>query len=172
MSLLEIDTGQLVVFTVWGEAVPAGSKTSFGKGRVVDSGEKRKKKMKTSEWRSHVQKAAGEAMADSELFPGALNLLVTFYMPRPKGHFGTGRNAGTLKKSAPAYPIVMPDTTKLLRAVEDAMTGVVWRDDAQVVDQHARKVYATGPAHVYIAVHTQIDVDAAAAETAAEAASR
>ena len=31
--------------------------------------------------------------------------------------------------------------TKLVRAVEDALTGLVWRDDAQVVVQTVRKRY-------------------------------
>ena len=34
-----------------------------------------------------------------------------------------------------------PDATKLVRAVEDALTGLVWRDDAQVVIQTVRKRY-------------------------------
>ena len=143
-----------VRFSVFGEAVPAGSKTSYGRGRVVDSGERRTRKMKTSEWRSHVQAAAGEAMSGGALLEGPLALGVWFHMPRPKGHYGTGRNAERLKASAPAYPTTRPDTTKLLRAVEDALTGIVYRDDAQIVDQHAHKRYAHGPARAEITVTT------------------
>ena len=158
MNVVGIDTTRKVVFTVYGEAVPAGSKTTGsrkdGTRFVRDSGETRKKKMKTSEWRSHIQAGAGPAMNGGALLEGPLALTVIFRLPRPKGHFGTGRNAGTLKKSAPAYPIVMPDTTKLLRAVEDALTGIVYRDDAQIVKQHAHKRYAHGPARVEITVTT------------------
>jgi Holliday junction resolvase RusA-like endonuclease len=39
----------------------------------------------------------------------------------------------------------MPDLDKLVRAILDSLTGVVWRDDAQVVDIVARKVYAETP---------------------------
>jgi Holliday junction resolvase RusA-like endonuclease len=39
----------------------------------------------------------------------------------------------------------MPDLDKLIRAILDALTGVVWRDDGQVVDIVASKVYADTP---------------------------
>ena len=58
-----------------------------------------------------------------------------------KGHYGTGRNADQVKASAPPHPTTKPDATKLVRAVEDALTGVIWRDDSQVVRQWASKVY-------------------------------
>jgi Holliday junction resolvase RusA-like endonuclease len=32
-----------------------------------------------------------------------------------------------------------------VRGVEDALTGVVWRDDAQIVHQVASKFYTRGP---------------------------
>jgi Holliday junction resolvase RusA-like endonuclease len=71
------------------------------------------------------------------LLDGPLALAVTFHVPRPKGHYGKRG----LRPTAQVYPTTRPDVTKLLRAVEDACTGVVWRDDAQVVRQVAAKVY-------------------------------
>ena len=44
--------------------------------------------------------------------------------------------------SAPAWPTVKPDATKLWRSTEDGLTGVLWRDDARIVCQLVRKVYA------------------------------
>jgi Holliday junction resolvase RusA-like endonuclease len=65
-----------------------------------------------------------------------------FVMTRPDGHFGTGKNAGKLKPSAPRWPTAKNgDRTNLLKAVEDALTGIVWHDDAQVVDGPIRKSY-------------------------------
>jgi Holliday junction resolvase RusA-like endonuclease len=80
-----------------------------------------------------------------------VKLEVLFVLPRPKGHHGTGRNAGVPKASAPQWPTVKPDTTKLLRAVEDACTSILWRDDAQIVIQTACKVYGD-PARCEITV--------------------
>ena len=42
-------------------------------------------------------------------------------------------------------PTVKPDLSKLYRAAEDAMTGIVFVDDAQVTDAHVVKVYGPTP---------------------------
>ena len=77
----------------------------------------------------------------SPLLEGAIKLTVIFQNIRPMGHFRTGKFTGLLKATAPEWPTVKPDTTKLLRCLEDGLTGHVWRDDAQIVVQHVSKVY-------------------------------
>lgn len=129
-----------VHFIVQGRPQPAGSKRGFVNpktGRVIITDAN----AKSRPWKQAVASAARDVMGDAELLAGPLDLKVTFQLARPKGHYGTGRNADVLKPSAPSYPTVKPDTTKLLRAAEDALTGVVWRDDSQVVMQFAEKVY-------------------------------
>lgn len=81
----------------------------------------------------------------------AVRVELTFVLPRGKGHFGTGRNAGLLKDSAPAQPAVRPDVDKLTRNALDAMKGVVYSDDGQVAELVARKVFGE-PARVVISV--------------------
>jgi Holliday junction resolvase RusA-like endonuclease len=39
------------------------------------------------------------------------------------------------------YPTNPPDATKLLRSTEDALTGIVWKDDKLIVDQLVSKNY-------------------------------
>jgi len=91
-------------------------------------------------WRSQVQQAVAEA--EAEPFLGPVQLRLDFYLPRPKGHFGTGRNAHTLKPSAPPWPTVAPDTDKLARCVGDAITDAgLWKDDAQVCRIDVTKHY-------------------------------
>lgn len=129
-----------VTFTVIGHPEPGGSKRGIPTGngvRVIDSNRK------VMPWRALVSGAAQEAMNGAEPMLGALGLSLTFYAQRPRTHYGTGRNAGTVKPNAVRAPIVRPDVTKLVRAVEDACTSIVWRDDAQVVIQVARKRYGT-----------------------------
>lgn len=151
-----------VAFTVYGKPEPAGSKRAHairkggeltGRVAVMDANPKAKGWQEAVKWaavdamlhRPHDQDVHVEDAATYNGDPlplrGALVLNVTFYVKRPKAHFGTGRNAEVLKPSAPAYPTTKPDTTKLVRAIEDAMTGLVYRDDAQLVDQHAHKRY-------------------------------
>lgn len=134
------DTATDVMFTVLGHPEPGGSKRGIPIGDHVQVVDANKKVMP---WRALVAGAAQEAMHEAEPMRGALGLVVTFYLQRPQGHYGTGRNAGTVKAQAPRAPTVRPDVTKLIRAVEDACTSIVWRDDAQVVLQVARKRYGT-----------------------------
>ena len=134
-------------FTVYGLAQPAGSKvamkTKTGKLLVRDAAKG------SRPWKTQVAQAAGEAMNGSGLLDGALELSVIFTVPRPKGHYGVRG----LRPSAPEHPTVRPDVTKLLRAIEDACTGIVWRDDAQIVAQHAYKEYGE-PARADVRVTT------------------
>jgi len=74
---------------------------------------------------------------------GPVSVTVMFRLPRPKGHYGTGRNAGYLRASAPRLPGGRPDIDKLLRSTFDALGEAgVWGDDSQVTDVHASKMYA------------------------------
>lgn len=121
---------------------PAGSKRAFvhpstRRPVVVDAAKQ------SRPWKQEVAGAAQAALNNAGMpFPaGPVELTVTFYRQRPKGDYGRGRNAADLKGLANAYPVTKPDTTKLLRAVEDALTTVLWTDDAQVVDQHVFKRY-------------------------------
>jgi Holliday junction resolvase RusA-like endonuclease len=82
---------------------------------------------------------------------GAVRLTLAFTLTRPKHHLGSGRNAGIVKDSAPAHHIIRPDVLKLTRAVEDALTGIVWEDDSQIIDERLTKRYGT-PAGVLIVV--------------------
>lgn len=131
-----------LTITVYGEAQPAGSKRAVplggrspnGRWGVVDANRK------SEPWKAMVAQEAGEQYREPVL---TIPLVVefVFYVVRPKGHFGTGRNEGIVKDSAPAYPSKKPDVLKLARGVEDALTGVVWADDAQIVDERVAKRY-------------------------------
>lgn len=129
--------------TVLGKPAPAGSKRAIPTRRdwrvvpgvrwqVVDANKD------AAPWKKKVAEAATKAMAGISLLEGPLFLRVAFYVPRPK----------TVKRERPT---VAPDATKLLRGVEDAMTGVVYRDDAQIVHQVVTKHYGE-PARTEIQV--------------------
>lgn len=144
-----------LTFHVYGHPEPAGSKRAFpvmrksGVGVAVTDDNPKARGWKDAvgfEAAHAMMRAGGPARgADFDpapnLFNGPLGLSVVFTLARPKGHFGTGRNFASIRASAPHWPTVKPDCTKLLRAVEDALTGVVWRDDAQVVEQAVSKRY-------------------------------
>lgn len=118
----------------------SGSKSKTGKIAIYDAGKH------TKEWRAIVAMVASEAMKDKKLLVNIpVRLNITFVMPRPKSHYRTGNFAGILKHNAPYWHTKKPDATKLLRSTEDALTGIIWQDDAQVVYQSISKVYGLKP---------------------------
>lgn len=71
---------------------------------------------------------------------GAILLSTTFVFARPKNHF---RANGELKPNAPKHCTGrIGDVSKLVRAVEDAMTGIVYNDDAQIISLIAHRRFA------------------------------
>jgi Holliday junction resolvase RusA-like endonuclease len=133
----------IIKFDVAGKPVPRGSKRAFpvrrkdgSLGIAVSDTTGERGRM----WMAMVQEAARSALpANWVPHAGPIWLFVVFRLRRPKAHYTT---KGAVKSSAPAHPTVKPDLTKLLRAVEDALTGVVWRDDSQIINQAISKEYA------------------------------
>ena len=73
---------------------------------------------------------------------GLVELDLEFRLPRPKSHYGTGRNSGLVKGSAPVVP--HQDVDNLLKGAMDAASGVLYYDDKQVVRVTAVKAYGEG----------------------------
>jgi Holliday junction resolvase RusA-like endonuclease len=126
-------------FTVPGRAAPGGSKKGFAFHRangklgvqLVDANAKAKP------WKAIVAACALSARTSPALLEGPLMFTLRFIRARPVGHYGKKG----LRSSAPPYPTTRPDVLKLARAVEDALTGIVWRDDAQIVSEHLTKEF-------------------------------
>lgn len=133
-------------FTVYGQPATAGSKRGFHNkttGRITITDDN----PRSRPWKAQVTDAAAQAMNGTALYDEPLILGLEFYIPRPKGHYGKRG----LRPSAPPSPAVKPDLLKLARAVEDALTGVVYRDDALIVREILDKFYGE-PARVQIRV--------------------
>lgn len=146
-------------FVVSGDPAPGGSKTfipmRYGDGRVImkatDGGRERPAGRMVdagkgnARWKKQVAACARAAYCDQPVGE-PVAFAMTFWRRRPQNHYGTGRNAGKLKPWAvDLLPCSVPDVTKLIRSTEDALTGIVWKDDAQIVDQFAFRRYAETP---------------------------
>lgn len=127
-----------ITFTVYGTAQTAGSKRAFpfkkqdgSLGvRVSDDNPKGRS------WKHTVAYSAREVFR-GELLSAPLAVTMRFYRPRPANHFGKrGLNKTGLNAHSPA---TRPDVLKLARCAEDALTGIVFRDDAQIVEEHLFK---------------------------------
>jgi crossover junction endodeoxyribonuclease RusA len=117
-----------MTFDVIGRPAPQGSKKSIGNNRFVESSKF------LPAWRKAVRVAAEEAVTASmwARVSGPVELEVMFYLDRPS----------SISKTKRPYPIVPPDVDKLLRGVQDSLSGVIYEDDAQIIRCLAWKVYA------------------------------
>lgn len=134
-----------VAFTVPGRPLPSGSKSTVpitragetvGR-RIVESGNRHAK----AAWRADIQHHATHAMHNQPPLQGPVALTASFHLRRPQSHYGQGRNKHRLRDAAPGYPATMPDLLKLARGLEDALQGIVYRNDAQIVIESLGKVY-------------------------------
>ena len=145
---------------VYGKPQPAGSKKGFSRKnstftQIVDANPKAK------DYKASVSQAAGEKMQAKGLpiFEGPLFVELRFYLVRPKGHWNSKGelNAAGRRK---LMPTSKPDVLKLARGVEDALSGVVYRDDNQIVREVLSKTYGS-PTRVEIIVRPFFVTDAA-----------
>lgn len=136
-------TAKPLAFQVFGIPKPQGSKKGFvnKKTGAVIMTEQAGAALTT--WREDVKQAALKAMAESGMVDphlGPVAVTVKFFMPRPKYHFRTGKNAHLMKDDAPRFHTTTPDVDKCLRSVLDALTVAgVWRDDSQVASLFSEK---------------------------------
>lgn len=123
----------------------AGSKTVFrtkeGKNIVTPASKY------TKPWVDSVKWVFMETYGRPVPLTGPIQLKVTFYLKRPQSHYRKqkGQISPQLKPGAPIRHISQPDLIKLIRATEDALTGLAWQDDSQDCMVVAEKLYANGP---------------------------
>lgn len=131
----------MITFSVPGTPIPQGSKQAFtngGKTWLVEANKE------IYSWREKVGKSATIAMELHRQKPleGAVSIEIDFIMPRPK----------TVTR---ARHTVKPDLDKLVRAINDSITGICFKDDSQVVRINASKNYERfGTPGVIITLHT------------------
>ena len=129
----------MIEFFVPGVPVPKGSTRAFVvKGRAITTATNAAEQRA---WQGSIAIAAQQAGVTPMV--GPVELVCWFVFPRPKGHYRMGKHAGKLRDDAPTLVDGRPDGDKLDRAVRDALTGVVYRDDAQVAIWSGGKRYAS-----------------------------
>lgn len=124
-----------VTFFVEGLPIPKGSVKAFyvkkiNRAVVVNDN------ARTKPWASAISIEASQAGCDPQ-FTGPVRIEASFFFPRPKGHFG----AKGLKASAPLAKTQKPDLDKLVRTLLDALTGVAFVDDSQVIELLVLKLW-------------------------------
>lgn len=127
----------MITFTVFGIPKPKGSLKPFtyqkeGKTKVAMSRDK-----KHVDWENLVRNEA-QRHAQNGYSTNPLRIKLEFYLTKPKSRIR--------KYSNPyPYPSTRPDLDKLVRSILDSLTGVLFKDDSQVCEIEAFKMYVADP---------------------------
>lgn len=119
--------GRSIYFEVFGIPRPQGSKLAFARSGKVWMRESAGDGLRT--WRQHVYSAVVEVANGQPPYDGPVHLDVRFYLPRPK-------------RPKWPRPASRPDLSKLIRALEDELTGTLLSDDARIVSVSATKEWS------------------------------
>lgn len=146
-----------ITFFVPGFCITKGSghamRSASGKVFVVQNNAKRLRP-----WEGRIAEVAAEAGAAGVYSANAaFKVEMAFLLKRPVSHT---KSDGTLRDSAPFYPIVQKcDLDKMERAVLDALTSVLFLNDSQVCRIESEKTYCTADQTpgVYIRAEAQSD---------------
>lgn len=123
-----------VSFHVYGLPKPKGSTTRMPNGATLPAGTANSRKA-FNEWRTDIKSAAVAAMDGEPASTRPIRLMCEFQLPYPTSSirkYQMGWLPHTKK----------PDVDKLMRALLDGLTGIVWVDDSQVCYSMVNKVYA------------------------------
>lgn len=103
---------------------------------------------KTKAYEELVATAARRAMIPDEPLETPVSIHMTIKVPIPSSYSKKRKEACLLGLEMPCKK---PDIDNIAKGVLDAMNGIVYKDDVQVIRLSLRKVYSTEPG-IYIVV--------------------
>ena|ERR1051326_3945821 len=137
----------MIRFTVAGHPAPQGSKRAFATKagiRLVESSRR------VTAWRDLIANVS-QPHAPDQPYTGPIRVHLDFRLPVPN----------SAPKRRRLWATKRPDIDKLVRACLDALTGIMWRDDSQIVRLTVTKDLAyEQPIGVSIAIEDLEGVDA------------
>jgi Holliday junction resolvase RusA-like endonuclease len=127
-----------IEFTVPGQPVPKG-RPRFSRGK---SFVRTYTPEETKNYEAYVRYFAAQAMRGVKVIEEAVKLTVEINLKIPKSE---SQKRKALMLEGRILPTKKPDGDNVLKALKDAINGLVWRDDAQVVDGRYLKRYSESP---------------------------
>ncbi|AKG05541.1 hypothetical protein AAV35_012800 [Salimicrobium jeotgali] len=128
----------MVEFTIPGAPVaqgrPRAGKNRYGKTVMYDPAASRNYKKQV--------KLIAQQHAPKKPLEGPLNVFIVVHRPMPKSFSKQHRKqaeAGIIR------PKTKPDNTNYAKGIEDAMNGVIYKDDSMIVDLIVSKFYSEVP---------------------------
>ena len=128
-------------FEIPGKAVPQARPRFTSRGGYVRAYEPKH----CSEYKQLVRRCAYEqcaVTAENAAYKGPAAITVIEFRAIPKSW---SKNKRETAREGVILPVSKPDIDNLLKAIQDALTGVLWADDAQVVTGIAMKYYDDEP---------------------------
>ena len=113
---------------------PRAGKTKRGKVVMYDPQESR-------DYKSYVRLIASQHRPNNPL-EGQLEVFINIYRRMPKSITKKRRQAVI---EGIHRPITKPDLTNIAKGIEDALNGIIYKDDSQIVDLHISKYYSDRP---------------------------
>ena len=129
----------IVMYTVYGEPVGKGRPRFARRGNFVST----YSPQKTKTYEDEIRMMAKAAMGSSEVLETPATVAIYIRVGIPTSFSKQKRKdalEGILK------PTKKPDADNILKCFLDAMNGIVYLDDKQVVNIHLTKLYAEIPA--------------------------
>lgn len=99
-------------------------------------------------WRQAIATDARREYGDGVAPRTPVLIVAELTWPRPLAHYRSGKPDRGLRLDAPRWKVSKPDVDKVSRAILDALTGIAYVDDAQVVHLDVRKLWGDTPGAV------------------------
>ena len=128
----------MIRFTVPGKPVGKGRPRAAKRGQHIQLYTPKT----TATYESTIALAASQAMAGRPLIDGPAEVLMTMVLAVPAS-WSKRKQADAL--AGQLMPTTKPDMDNVVKAIFDAVNGIVWTDDVQVVGLRVRKTYGATP---------------------------
>lgn len=142
-----------ITFTIPGAPVPKGRprfrivKPRYGKAFVTTYTE-----TKTEEAEDKIKIKARQAIWDKAAFTCPVAVSLEFFVPIPKSFSNKKRESAIAGET---LPVTKPDIDNYEKLVLDALNGIVYEDDNQVVSLSSKKRYSDNP-HTTVCVREEV----------------
>jgi Holliday junction resolvase RusA-like endonuclease len=130
---------RMIEFTVYGEPVAQGRPRFSTAGGFVKTYDP----AKSGDYKKFVKLAAME-FAPANLLEGPIKMKLIVFRTMP-GYLSKSPKKAAAAEAGEILPTSKPDVDNYLKGVKDALKGVIWKDDSQVVEVYALKRYSSRP---------------------------
>lgn len=127
--------GRLAYVMVPGDPVPAGRPRFTRQGHAFDP-------KKSRRYKAMVKQSAALQYHGPLIENKAIVVKIAIYRQIQKS---VSHKEHDRRLSGEHRPIVKPDTSNYVKLIEDALTGVIWKDDNLIVSLVAEKYYSDDP---------------------------